>query len=159
MPSFLSRNQFIRLRLWWCGCLVTWFCYQLIAKPGNKTATPPSPYPYSISVRSAIKIWPPITDYFCRCMIYINNQLNINEGIKITRRCLFDFIDVWLSIHINHIQFIGPHFKYHLFIEFSQTALKFISLWRSIKVIPWATYEMHTSCNETHCDKQSVIFP
>ena len=23
-----------------CGCLVTWFCYQLIAKPGNKTATP-----------------------------------------------------------------------------------------------------------------------
>ena len=22
-----------------CGCLVTWFCYQLIAKPGNKTAS------------------------------------------------------------------------------------------------------------------------
>ena len=21
-----------------CGCLVTWFCYQMIAKPGNKTA-------------------------------------------------------------------------------------------------------------------------
>ena len=21
-----------------CGCLVTWFCYQLIAKPGNKAA-------------------------------------------------------------------------------------------------------------------------
>ena len=21
-----------------CGCLVTWFCYHLIAKPGNKTA-------------------------------------------------------------------------------------------------------------------------
>ena len=28
-----------------CGCLVTWFCYQLIAKPGNKTATPPWPRP------------------------------------------------------------------------------------------------------------------
>ena len=26
-----------------CGCLVTWFCYQLIAKPGNKTATPSWP--------------------------------------------------------------------------------------------------------------------
>ena len=25
-----------------CGCLITWFCYQLIAKPGNKTATPPT---------------------------------------------------------------------------------------------------------------------
>ena len=29
-----------------CSCLVTWFCYQLIAKPGNKTATPPWPNPY-----------------------------------------------------------------------------------------------------------------
>ena len=26
-------------------CLVTWFCYQLIAKPGNKTATVSWPYP------------------------------------------------------------------------------------------------------------------
>ena len=31
-----------------CGCLVTWFCYQLIAKPGNKTATVPWPDPYGI---------------------------------------------------------------------------------------------------------------
>ena len=30
-----------------CGCLVTWFCYQLIAKPGNKTATVLWPDPYS----------------------------------------------------------------------------------------------------------------
>ena len=30
-----------------CGCLVTWFCYQLIAKPGNKTATVSWPEPYS----------------------------------------------------------------------------------------------------------------
>ena len=29
-----------------CGCLVTWFCYQLIAKPGNKTAKVPWPDPY-----------------------------------------------------------------------------------------------------------------
>ena len=26
---------------WRCGCLVTWFGYQLISKPGNKTAAPP----------------------------------------------------------------------------------------------------------------------
>ena len=31
-----------------CGCLVTWFCYQLIAKPGNKTATFPWPDPYLV---------------------------------------------------------------------------------------------------------------
>ena len=29
-----------------CGCLVTWFCYHLIAKPGNKTAAPLWPDPY-----------------------------------------------------------------------------------------------------------------
>ena len=29
-----------------CGCLVTWFCYQMIAKPGNKTATVSWPDPY-----------------------------------------------------------------------------------------------------------------
>ena len=29
-----------------CGCLVTWFCYLLIAKPGNKTATVSWPDPY-----------------------------------------------------------------------------------------------------------------
>ena len=28
------------------GCLVTWFCYQLIAKWGNKTATVPWPDPF-----------------------------------------------------------------------------------------------------------------
>ena len=29
-----------------CGCLVTWFCYQLIVKPGNKTAVVSWPDPY-----------------------------------------------------------------------------------------------------------------
>ena len=30
-----------------CGCLVTWFCYQLIAKPGNKTAAVSWPDTYT----------------------------------------------------------------------------------------------------------------
>ena len=34
----------VRSRRW--GCLVTWFCYQMIAKPGNKTAAPLWPDPY-----------------------------------------------------------------------------------------------------------------
>ena len=32
-----------------CGCLVTWFCYYLIAKPGNMTATPSWPDPYAFT--------------------------------------------------------------------------------------------------------------
>ena len=38
-----------------CGCLVTWFCYQLIAKPGNKTATVSWPDPY---IQYQISKWP-----------------------------------------------------------------------------------------------------
>ena len=29
-----------------CDCPIAWFCYQLIAKPGDKTATVPWPDPY-----------------------------------------------------------------------------------------------------------------
>ena len=39
-----------------CGCLVTWFCYQLIAKPGNKTAAVSWPHPY-VYVFHLVKIW------------------------------------------------------------------------------------------------------
>ena len=38
----------IWVRSWNCGCLVTWFCYQLIAKPGNKTAAVSWPHPYNV---------------------------------------------------------------------------------------------------------------
>ena len=47
----ISSTRYIKTNRIWvrsqnCGCLVTWFCYQLIAKPGNKTATVPWPDPY-----------------------------------------------------------------------------------------------------------------
>ena len=35
----------VRSRRW--ACLVTWFCYHLIVKPGNKTDAPSWPAPYS----------------------------------------------------------------------------------------------------------------
>ena len=41
----MSLNCGIWVGPWMWGCLVTWSCYQLIGKPGNKTATPPWPYP------------------------------------------------------------------------------------------------------------------
>ena len=41
-PDAPQRN-IIWVRSWRCGCLVTWFCYQMIAKPGKKTAVPPWP--------------------------------------------------------------------------------------------------------------------
>ena len=38
----------IRDGSWRCSCFVTWFCYLLIAKSGNNTATPPWPEPLYI---------------------------------------------------------------------------------------------------------------
>ena len=39
----------IWVRSWSCGCLVTWFCYQMIARPGNKTAAVLWPDPYILN--------------------------------------------------------------------------------------------------------------
>ena len=49
----------IWVRSWNCGCLVTWFCYQLMAKPGNETAAVPWPDPYifGIVLWMAMQVW------------------------------------------------------------------------------------------------------
>ena len=39
----MGKSRWVRSRN--CGCLVTWFCYQLIAKPGNKAAAVSWPDP------------------------------------------------------------------------------------------------------------------
>ena len=50
-----KQNYVLSLKIWVrsrnCGCPVTWFCYQLIAKPGNKTAavSPPDPYSHELT--------------------------------------------------------------------------------------------------------------
>ena len=49
--DWILRNIKIWVRSRNCGCLVTWFCYQLIAKPGNKTATVPWPDRYTVQCR------------------------------------------------------------------------------------------------------------
>ena len=40
---------FLWVRPCMCTCLVTWFCYQMTAKPGHKTGPPLWPDPYIIS--------------------------------------------------------------------------------------------------------------
>ena len=43
------------VKSWSCGSLVTWFCYQLLAKPGNTTAAPSWPEPfYKMFTQSAL---------------------------------------------------------------------------------------------------------
>ena len=50
-----------------CGCLVTWFCYQLITKPDNKTVTFLWPDPYFNKFRIKLKKYiPRKRDLICR---------------------------------------------------------------------------------------------
>ena len=45
--SILIWCKSIWVRLWMCACLVTWFCYQMIAKPGNRTSPSSCPDPFA----------------------------------------------------------------------------------------------------------------
>ena len=74
-----TEGQWCKDLMWWnfvtiwvrsrnCGCLVTWFCYQLIAKLGNKTAAVSWPDPYdNFTIRTPwVKIDPHfLFDLFC----------------------------------------------------------------------------------------------
>ena len=51
--SITGKTVFIWIRSRSCGCLDTWFCYQLIAKPGKKTATVPWPDLYKDSLHKS----------------------------------------------------------------------------------------------------------
>ena len=48
-----------------CGCLVTWFCYQLIAKPRNKTAAVSWPDPSGVGITSTIHVKSIISYHQC----------------------------------------------------------------------------------------------
>ena len=54
-----------------CSCLVTWFYYQLIAKPGNNTAAVSWPDPYDITKH-----------IFCHQVSFVNFNLKLIRGKK-----------------------------------------------------------------------------
>ena len=70
--DFIGNSSFIWVRSRNCGCLVTWFCYQWIAKPGNKTAAISWPDPYDLSFLR----WPPkpLMWWSCECHGALNHQ-------------------------------------------------------------------------------------
>ena len=72
-----SYDIWVRSR--WCAFLVTWFCYQIIAKPGGKTGSPSWPDPYYIS--------PCLTDQ------QILGVIILNPGCRrIARLCAFSLL-------------------------------------------------------------------
>ena len=78
-----------------CGCLVTWFCYQLIAKPGNKTAAVTWPDPYNHNKTKHNKTMCTLDGMYC------NSSLS---------RCLFWHAILWKSMR-NLSTFYGTMFQ------------------------------------------------
>ena len=57
-----------------CGCLFTWFCYQLIAKPGNKTAAVSWPDQYEASTK-----WPTFVIDIFKCVLQESDVLYFTD--------------------------------------------------------------------------------
>ena len=124
--SHTASNIWVRSRN--CGCLVTWFCYQLIAKPGNKTAAVSwsDPYAYALPLRhrayeynaQLVRIrnqWHPpsvscFTPYVCEgvflhCLISIHHYHTIiSSKIDLRFSC---------SIHFHHLPQNQTWREYH----------------------------------------------
>ena len=87
-PMIVYVMYYIWVRSRNCGCLVTWFCYQLIAKPGNKTATVPWPDPYTLLV--------------CKLSRWISKSHQINSNLEF-RRILKQYSKYQYTYHHCHI--------------------------------------------------------
>ena len=89
--------MFIWVRSRNCGCLVTWFCYQLIAKPGNKTAAVSWPDPYFPLYQSDHNKFLNISSRLC--------GLNIHAKLWLAESSLFytddNFYHAYNSIKIS----------------------------------------------------------
>ena len=119
----LLHNIWVRSRK--CGCLVTWFCYQLIAKPGNKTATVSWPDPYSLSSRD-------ITDHF-------NSTANVKLwhgiiGLECqNRQCAWQ---INLILGSNFLYHVNTEVTYNYFVVHRLPRLKYGLVLKTLSIPP-----------------------
>ena len=83
-------NNQIRVRSRMCASLVTWFCYQMIAKPGNKTGPISWPGPYTLQIihaKSSLASTWLVWHYRVNSMVLIRQQIIIwtNAGFMSVR--------------------------------------------------------------------------
>ena len=79
-----------------CGCLVTWLCYQLIAKPGNKTATVSWPDPY-INIYIKFKCISMNNNSVWTLLIY--THLHTYQAVHWSQRIV---MMIYTILHTNH---------------------------------------------------------
>ena len=79
---FNDNDNQIWVRPWNFGCFVTGFCYEMIAKPGYKTAATSSPYPCTILLRggriaTGVIYWPVMCKQKNRSLLIMIIQVSI----------------------------------------------------------------------------------
>ena len=91
----------VRSQNW--GCLVTWFCYQLIPKPVNKTATVSWPDPFIISINCAASVsgtWKKIDKEWYK----IQPPIHVSDNLEHTELNLRVVITVVRTVyHAKHM--------------------------------------------------------
>ena len=101
-------NTLICVRSRRCGCLVTWFCYQMIAKPGNKTATPLWHDPFAWYHLIYICFYLSVSKYH---QTYLK-ALNISNASQVySIKCVSKINSVPLYAIYGSVLFQLPHFS------------------------------------------------
>ena len=104
----------IWVRSWRCCCLVTWFCYQLIAKPGNKTVTPSWPEPYLIGFGPTVRSYY-LKHYICT---RISSFVWLIWSLSQSRFAYIEFADkdsVTAAVSLDESLFRGRQIKVRFF--------------------------------------------
>ena len=106
-PYGVTRPQWVKkisiwVRSWRCSSPnASWFCCQLIAKPGNKTVPQPWPYPYLVSNTSILCPFNPLNTSLLS-IVFRSTTL----PLEITTTLLF-LVTFWPWTHMNYQGFFG----------------------------------------------------
>ena len=92
---FLLKGIWVRSRN--CGCLVTWFCYQLIAKPGSKAVPVSWPGPYVKDLYNNIQC-----TKIALCMIATKEMHGITQTLPMHVESIFEKHYNEVSLLCNH---------------------------------------------------------
>ena len=105
--STLLRNYrkwkciWVRSRNW--GCLVAWFCCQLIAKASYKTASVPWPDPFYVLKK--ISVWQGLNHHTMSMVLYKGGWTPILRISKFYRRDKKLFLSVFIKITVSKFRY------------------------------------------------------
>ena len=111
-----------------CGCLVTWFCYQLIAKPGYRTAAVSWPDPYELWWKIFNEIYTVKQLDCCICEVF---------GVEAT---VISEVKPQGGLLTIEISVLSVRYSYH---EDVMTWECFLHYWPLVRGINWSPVDSH----------------